>query len=387
MYQNLEQEGKTAIGGSERKHMLLKEYWGKSSLFHVDSLAHQTTYLTRVDPISGGLSKISVERAQRAMGIVADFEIRPIEKCDFCEFEKHTPVERVDHDCGCISVPNKYPWEKHDWITIYPPYGHHKLLLSDLYFEDLERMIESSYDLALLCSKDPDVISFMDFTNWGPFAGASQQHPHSQRRSVTFVPDPGQQKQLERCRTFSEMYNANLFDLLAEEEIRDGRRVIYNNDVLVLSSFAPCCSDEVTIFPRAPISHILQTTPAERKAMMRPILGIFPALFFYRGVSNINIAVHMAPFREMEEARGYYRWHMHIYPRRAKLPIDRAGAEIGFDTNVIEVMPERSAGILREWYTHPPREDMIARLPDGSPNEKLLAEFRKLMAVGVNNHH
>lgn len=357
-------------------------------MFHVDSRAHQTTYLTRVDPISGGLSKISVERAQRTMGIVTGFEIHPIEKCDFCEYEEHTPKERVVHNCGCISVPNKYPWEKYDWITIYPPFGHHKLLLSDLYFEDLEQMIESSFDLAEVCYRDPEVISFMDFTNWGPFAGASQQHPHSQRRSVTFVPDPSQHKQLKRCSDFYEVYNENIFDMLAQEEIRDGRRVIYSNDdVIILSSFAPACPDEVTIFPREPISHILQTTPSDRKRIMHPIVGIFPGLFFYRGVSNINFAVHMAPFREMETARRYYRWHMHIYPRRSKLPADRAGAEIAFDTNVIDVMPETSAAALRDWYIRPPREDMVARLPDGSPNEKLLEEFRKLMLLGVNNHH
>lgn len=367
--------------------MLLKEYYGKSNPFHIDSQSHQVTYLTRVDPISGNISKISVERANRTIAIVSEFDIRPAEKCELCQYQEYTPKERQEHECGCISVPNKYPWEKYDWITIYPPYDHHKLLLSDLYFEDMERMIESSRDLALICSKDPEVISFMDFTNWGPFAGASQQHPHSQRRSVTFVPDPGQHQEISRCHALSELYGSNLFDILAEEEIRDGRRVIYNGDILILSTFAPSCSNEVIIFPREPISHILQTTQSERKRIIHPILGIFPALFFYRGISNINISVHMAPFNEMESARKYYRWHMHIYPRRSRLPVDRAGAEIGFDTNVIEVMPETSAATLREWYLHPPKENLIASLPDGSPNAKLIEEFHKLMARGVNNHY
>lgn len=366
--------------------MLLKEYAGKSAPFHVDDQVHQVSYLTRLDPISGNVSKISVERASRSIGIVSEVDVRPIEKCEFCEYLMYTPKERIEHESGCISVPNRYPWEKYDWITIYPPYGQHKLLLSDLYFDDLERMIESSRDLALLCSRDPEVASFMDFTNWGPFAGASQQHPHSQRRSVTFIPDPGQHQEIDRCHALSELYGANLFDLLANEEIQDGRRVIYNGDVLILSAFAPTSSDEVIIFPREPISHILQPSKADRKRYMDPILGIFPALFFYRGVTNLNIAVHMAPYQEMELARRYYRWHMHIFPRRSRLPVDRAGAEIGFGTDVIDVLPETSAFILKQWYNQPPREDFIIRLPDGSPNPRLIEEFRRLMGSRVHSY-
>jgi len=104
--------------------------------------------------------------------------------------------------------------------------------------------------------------------------------------------------------------------------------------------FAPTCPDEILVFPKDDISHILQTTEQERKRIAQSLVSIFPALFFCRGVTSLNIAMHMAPYSEMDEARKYYRWHMHIYPRRARLPVDRAGAEIGFGTQVIDTMPE-----------------------------------------------
>jgi len=355
--------------------MLLEEHSGQTELFIAEGKPQRLTYLTRIDHLSGNVAKISEERARRAIGIATELQMPPVVNCVFCAFEEHTPEERIKHTCGAVSVPNRYPWEKYDWITIYPPFDHHKLFLSDLCFDDLERMIESSNELAAICVQDPEVISFMDFTNWGVFAGASQQHPHSQRKSVTVTPSPGVYNEMERCRHLREGYGQNPFTILEQEERSDGRRVIHDDDVFIVAMFAPTCPDEILVFPKEEVAHILQTTEYDRRRIIESILGIFPALFFCRGITNLNIAVHMATFAEMEEARQYYRWHMHIYPRRSKLPADRAGAEIGYGTGVIDVMPEVTAELLRRWYDDGPGEELIARSSDSLPHSGLLAEF------------
>ncbi len=359
--------------------MLLEEYSGQTELFTLDGEPQQVTYLTRIDPFSGNVAKISEERARRGVGISVKLQIRPTENCVFCAFKEHTPEERIEHACGAISVPNRYPWEKYDWITIYPPFTYHKLFLSDLYFDDLERMMESSYDLATICSRDPGVISFMDFTNWGVFAGASQQHPHSQRKSITQVPSPSLHNEMERCRHLMERYGRNPFAILEHEERMDGRRIIHDDDIFIVAMFAPTCPDEILVFPKEDIAHIIQTAEYDRRRIIQPVLGIFSALFFYRGVTDLNIVVHMASFAEMEQARKYYRWHMHIYPRRARLPVDRAGSEIGFGTRVIDVMPEVTAELLRCWYRDGPREELVAKTSDGTPAPELLEEFSKFV--------
>ena len=238
-------------------------------------------------------------------------------------------------------------------------------------------MIESSYDLATICARDTEIISFMDFTNWGVFAGASQQHPHSQRKSITQLPSPSVLNEMEHCHQLMEKYGRNPFSILEQEERTDGRRVIYDNGTFIASVFAPTCPDEILVFPNEDIAHIIQTTEDDRRRIIQPILGIFPALFFYRGITDLNIAVHMATFAEREEARKYYRWHMHIYPRRGRLPADRAGSEIGFGTEVIDTMPEVTAELLRRWYRDGPKEELVAKTSDGSPNPGLLEEFRK----------
>ncbi len=362
--------------------MLLEEHSGQTEIFTSNGKPKQLTYLTRIDPFSGNVAKISEERARRSIGISVELQIQPVENCVFCNYEKNTPKERIVHDCGAVSVPNLYPWERYDWITIYPPFTQHKLFLSDLYFDDLERMMETSYELAAICARDPEIISFMDFTNWGVFAGASQQHPHSQRKSVTKVPSPSLHNEISRCRDIAERYGKNPFEILEQEERMDGRRVIHDNEIFIVSMFAPSCPNEILVFPKEDISHILQTTENDRKKIIQSVLGIFPALFFYRGITNLNIAIHMAPFAEMEQARKYYRWHMHIYPRRGRLPIDQAGAELGFGTQVIDTMPEVTADALRCWYRDGPAEELLVRTSDGNCDPGLLQEFHK----HVNNH-
>jgi galactose-1-phosphate uridylyltransferase len=219
----------------------LREFQGLTASFSVNGVSRGRPFLTRVDPISGNVSKISPERARRTIGISMELDMRPINQCSFCDYATATPQPRIQHSGGAVSVPNLYPWEKYDWITIYPPFSQHQVLLSDLYFEDMEMMIESSYDLAERCSRDEDVIAFMDFTNWGAFAGASQQHPHSQRKGVTSVSDPVQEREWRRCLEITEAVGQHPFDILLQEEREDGRRLIFDNDVVVLAAFAPTC--------------------------------------------------------------------------------------------------------------------------------------------------
>jgi galactose-1-phosphate uridylyltransferase len=357
--------------------VFLEELSGQTGIFTVGEVPRRVTYLTRVDPFSGNVSKISAERAQRNIGIAVELQVHPVDNCVFCAFKEHTPKERVEHNCGAISVPNKYPWEKYDWITIYPPFDNHKLLLSELNQDDLERMMESSYDLAAVCARDSEVISFIDFTNWGAFAGASQQHPHSQRKSATLVPNPCIQNEMNRCYQLMERHGQNPFAILEQEERSDGRRIIHDDGIFVVSMFAPTCPDEILVFPREDIAHILQTTDHERKKISQSIQGIFRALLFCRGVTNLNIAFHMANFVEMDQARKYYRWHMHIYPRRSRLPADRAGSEIGFGTQVIDVLPEVTAELMRRWYKEGPSLELVAKNNDGTTDSGLLAEFHK----------
>jgi hypothetical protein len=88
----------------------------------------------------------------------------------------------------------------------------------------------------------------------------------------------------------------------------------------------------------------------------------------------------MAAFTEIEAAHKYYRWHMYIYLRRARLPANQAGSEIGFGTRVIDAIPEVTAELLRRWCRHGPDEELVIKSGDSCPNPRLMKEFRRFMS-------
>jgi galactose-1-phosphate uridylyltransferase len=343
-----------------------KEYRDFSATVQREGEEQKTPeYCTRIDPLFGNVTKISKQRALRykdGHAINVNLKIVPEQNCSFCNYEKETPEHRIIHESGAVSFLNLFPWEKYQWVTAYPPFknGGHKVLLSEMDFQDLEAMIESEYDIAVRVyneyKKNPDIKAITDFTNWGPFAGASKQHPHSQRQVLTHTLDPEQQRELYCCKMLAGIWKMNPFDVLIQEEIKDGKRVIFNNeDVYIGAAFAPRSQDEIIVIPKKAFSHIIQTNQNDRK-FIRCATGIFPALRYYRGITDVNIAIHMAPLEQIDEATFYYRWHMHIYPRRGHLPVDKAGAELGYGICVSSTFPEDEAEVLRDWFKSQPEE-------------------------------
>lgn len=357
---------------------LLVEYKDGSSPVELNGEPKIPSYCTRIDPFSGSVSRISIERADdfrgRNPGLdLVSLDMKPVEDCLFCRYKTRGARPQIEHRDGTVSMKNPFPWEGEMWVSAYPPFdpenGGHKLLLSEVLYTDVERLIRSEKKIAEIFyeyyKERPNVVlSLRDFTNWGPYAGASQQHPHSQRALTTYVLTPVEREELARAKKFYEETESSLFDAFVEAELQTGERVIHDNDdVCIFSPFAPKYNDEIIVIPRERVTHVLQMDEEYMKRIMRPILGIFPGLFFYRGVRDLNIVVHMAPFSEIDNSEKFYRWHMHIMPRKSGLPVSMAGAEIGYGDNVIGVYPEYTANILREWYRPDgPNPEMVPKL-------------------------
>lgn len=354
---------------------LFQEFSGTSQPFSYDGHELEEKYVVRVDPLSGDISKISEARARMLSGLDVDLKIEPVKECVFCDFEQKTPTPRITHDGGAVTVPNLNPWERYDLVTIYPPFNKaqgHKLP-TRFCFEDFGMMIRSHYDIAEFMHQK-GVLAMYDFTNWGPHAGASQQHPHSQRKSITFVLDPRESRELGIAKEYYQATGRNIYDDYAAHEIGDGRRIIHNDGTFIAAEFAPKFEHGLILFPAYPAANILQTSDGDRKGLVAAT-GTIPGLVFYLGVTSFNMAVHQAPFDDMDEARKYFRWHMHIWPRRATIHSDRAGAEVGYDTNVVGTFPETTAAKIRAWYAEGPRPEYVAKDLQGNPSPNLVKEL------------
>ncbi len=362
---------------------LFQEFSGTSKPYFYDGKERTDRYVVRLDPLSGNVSKISEARAKVLPGINVDLKVEPADNCVFCDFEKKTPLfvsgdgakYRIHHTGGAVTVPNLNPWEEYDLVTIYPPFDKalaHKLP-THFCFADFETLIQSHHDIAYML-RQKGVYAMKDFTNWGPHAGASQPHPHSQRKSVTFISDPRQNRELTIAKAYYGKTSRNLYDDYATHEINDGRRLIHNDGAFIATEFAPQFEHGIIVYPNRPVANILQMSDAEKRSLASAT-GAVPGLVFYCGVTSFNLAIHQAPFPEMEDAKNYFRWHMHIWPRRATINSDRAGAEVGYETNVIPTFPETTAQKLSTWYKEGPKADYVMKDRQGKPCVPLVREL------------
>ncbi len=365
---------------------LFVEHSGVSQPHFYDGKERVDGFLVRVDPLSHNVSKISEARARILPGINVDLTIKPSDECVFCDYRDKTPVfigddgskYRIFHQGGAVTVPNLNPWEAFDAVTMYPPFDKkqpHKLATHFCY-EDFQMLIHTHYELAGLMQRK-DVHAMQDFTNWGPYAGASQPHPHSQRKSISFVMDPRQARELLIAKEYHKATGKNIYGDYATHELQDGRRVIHSDGTFIAAEFAPQFEHGIIMFPNYPVSNILQMPENDRRALISAT-GTIPGLVFYCGVTSFNIAIHQAPFPDMEEARDYFRWHMHVWPRRATVNSDRAGAEVGYETNIIPTFPETTAQNLGRWYRERPNPEYVMKNRQGQPCEQLVKELQSV---------
>lgn len=305
----------------------------------------------RYDPITNHVSYISPGTRPSGITVVCA-ELKPTDDCVFCDKHQTRGDDDIEHACGAISVPNDYPTSELDFITAYPPFdrSHGILDLNTLQESFLEQLIETEFDIAKIISKNYP--SMIDFTNIGPHAGAKHSHPISERKSLPSILS-AQESSLKAA--YEYIYNSwgNPYDVIIKEEIDCGERVIFYDDgVYIGTRFAPEYNNEIMIIPRINFTNITQTNESDRK-FIKSTLGIFHALHKYMDIQGANVVVHQAPFPTKPGAREYkeyYRFHMHIIPRRASPPSDIGGLELGYGFQKLDVLPEETAAILRPWF-------------------------------------
>lgn len=98
--------------------------------------------------------------------------------CPFCQPASLTHILEQKHDM--IWLMNKYPVFRDTWPTVLVETARHDSDLS-LYDRDkLHEVIAFGLEAWLKTSARPEFRSVLYFRNFGPRAGGSQRHPHSQ---------------------------------------------------------------------------------------------------------------------------------------------------------------------------------------------------------------
>ncbi len=326
----------------------------------------------RKDPITGTWVIISEERRKRPKyyQIVVDKDISTPEHCPFCPGnEAMTPPEtfalRPGHAAANTPgwevrvVPNKFPalrvegqlrksgegfYDKisgigaHEVLIETPRHGH-------TWFDGDETVIRDTLLAArarvLDLKKDTRFKYIMVFKNFGPTAGASLSHSHSQLIALPVVP-LRVQEEIEGARAhFARKERCIFCDIIQYESETDRRLLAENEHFIVLAPYAPRFSFELAVYPKRH-EPAFESTPdnelASLGAILNETLGRAGRLL---NRPDYNLIIHNAPCQN--SVGDFFHWHIEFMPVLARV----AGFEWGTGFYINPISPEESVQELK----------------------------------------
>jgi len=288
----------------------------------------------------------------------------PIESCPF----ETLPAQGADKtvldiknggDWSVQIVPNIYPAVRreelqfslanHGPYAVLPGVGQHDILVTrdhNKNFPDLPP--EHAFDVFaafkeryLMLAKEKHLAYVAIFNNWGPKAGATLYHPHSQIIALPIVP-PDVGHSLRGSQNYFDRNNTCVHCVMIEFEIKEKARVLYENDCVI--AFTPYISRspfEMRIFPKAHLPYFEDSDERVLKCVVDALQISLRALRSTLNDPDYNFFIHTSPIKD-RSSYGHYHWHLEIIPR-VKI---NAGFEYGTGIDVNFVDPDEAAKLL-----------------------------------------
>lgn len=225
----------------------------------------------------------------------------------------------------------------HDVVVTRP----HERSLGEMTLEEGMLVTRAWQDHMRFLEKQPCVEYVILFHNHGKAAGASISHPHSQIITTPVVP-PDVSRSLAGARRFFEEKKECVHCVIIAEEIREQKRVVYQNDgFLVFAPFASRVNFELRVAPLTHETHFENITPSHQRLFVEALLKALAALYQKANNPSYNFFIHTTPPRDKS---GIYHWHLEILPKTTTW----AGLELGTGLEAIIVAPEDAATLLRK---------------------------------------
>jgi UDPglucose--hexose-1-phosphate uridylyltransferase len=344
----------------------------------------------RINPIIPAESVlIATERGNRPeiRSKLPVFERRSrVADCQFCRGnEDQTPTEILqlpgDAECQIRVVRNLYPVFGDDHIPsdlnlgihhIIDGYGQHEVIidhsnhriqlcemeqihLSNLFMLYRDRMIR-------LYNVNDNHRYVLVFKNFGPAAGGSIAHTHSQIIAMPVIPANVKMEISSSRKYFQEqgrcifctlmdetlIYEGTVYDKVSGElkkRIEVKKYIIEHSDNFVaIKPFASRFPWEVHILPRQHHHDYRSISDVECLDLAGILLRVMLRLQALLGFVSYNYFLHSAPAESMtSECESSFHWHLELCPRTT-IP---NGFELGSGLAINTVSPEKAAERLR----------------------------------------
>ncbi len=325
----------------------------------------------RKDPITDRWVIISTERENRPSDFLTVVEEQKNQLSPFAPGnEDMTPPEifaiRTNNSAPNMPgwslrvIPNKYPALKGEGqlnrrkkgfydsmngigaheVVIETPDSHKSLVemkvseIQDVFRIFKERIIDLKKDIRLKYA--------LVFKNWGPLAGATLKHSHSQLIATPIIP----KRITEEIKGAKSYYDAKkrcIFCDIIQQEVRDNTRIVYDEDCFVaIAPFAARSPFETWILPKQHDSHFENSGDTLLKHLSITTKVVLQKLNITLQTPPYNFVIHTAPMQD--DRLEHYHWHIEILPRLTNI----AGFEWGTDFYINPTSPEDAAAYLRK---------------------------------------
>lgn len=330
----------------------------------------------RKHPVSGEWAVVAGKRHKRPHRVTVE-KNKPTSKKG-CPFEPYGTISHVEpllalsragkdltgtkeakNDWFVQVIPNKFPAFVPDVdikdhsvgpYTVRSGYGFHEVLIMREhtrhwrdYTAQEAATIFTAYQMRyreLSAKKGVKYVSI--FHNFGPDAGASIDHPHSQMMAIPVVPRDVRRSYSGSDRYFQEHGRAAHTRLL-RWELSQGERIVYENDSMVaFCPFASKATFEVRIFPKKRRPDFGDATAAELKDAGDALRHVMKQLADKLGNPSFNFFFHTAHCDD-KTCHSHYHWHIEIFPKVSIW----AGFEVGTGIEIATVAPAVAAKMLR----------------------------------------
>jgi UDPglucose--hexose-1-phosphate uridylyltransferase len=211
---------------------------------------------------------------------------------------------------------------------------------ADASLPQLELLIQAYIERLRDLTQKPYVKYVSIFRNFGLEAGASLSHAHSQVIATPTVPT-NVAEELDASKKYYQKNGTCPFCDIIRKESASPRLIFQDDDFVVLAPYASIVPIEFWIIPKKHASNILNLSSEEVLAFAKTLKASLKALKDLVNDPPYNYGLHLSLD---EESRGYYHWHLEVYPKLAVW----AGFELNTGMYINTVTPESAAAELKK---------------------------------------
>ncbi len=325
----------------------------------------------RRDPITRRWVIISTQRGKRPHDFKFDTVKKRVGICPFDPGNEHlAPPEvfaiRPDNSppntpgWSLRVVPNKFPAlimecepnrRAMGLYDVMDGFGTHEVIIETPHHEETFDMMSTDKVLEIVkayrerirtLKKDRRIKYVLVFKNYGPQAGASLEHSHSQLVALPVIPKRIQEK-IDASKMHFQYRERCLLCDIVDQELQETKRLIDENDEFVaFEPFASRFPFETWIVPKKHQTHFEDADEDLYLQFARILRDTIRRLTEVLDRPPYNFMILNAPFVHSHDE--YFHWHLEIIPRLTRI----AGFEWGSDFYINPTPPELAAEYLKE---------------------------------------